>query len=990
MMNQRVRRAGVALLTGLMAMVSATACAKSFVLASFDNVVGVVVSPDDAKVVSKAADMLRSDIAAVSGNTPYADDSHGGPAIYAGTLSQSPLIKQLTEQYQLDVSGLREGWEQYQYFVIDDNKAKPRLVIVGSDRRGTAYGLLAISRKMGVSPWEWWADVTPEKQFPLQVDINDTLSSAPSVKYRGIFINDEDWGLQIWAAKNYEPEVGDMGPKTYARVFELLLRLRANLLWPAMHKSTIPFYQIPENKQVADDYGIVIGTSHAEPMLSNINGEWDKDKMGQYRFDTNAGAVTDFFRNRVKETASFENIYTVAMRGEHDSPMIVKDSGMDEQVELLENVINTQRQLLTDNLGKPASTVPQVFVPYKEVLTYYQNGLEVPDDITLMWTDDNYGYLRQLSNPQEQQRAGGAGIYYHTSYWGRPHDYLWLNSTNPVLMWEEITKAWEQGAREQWVLNVGDIKPHEYNTELFMDIAWNRKKFSEDEAVFRAISDYFARDLGEKNAAQLNDIFRTYYQLVFKRRPEFMAWNHVEPVTLPGETTLTQTHYGDEVSRWADAWEDLISQIKALHANVPEAQKDAFFELAYYPVVAAGNMNLKWLYYYKNRYAAAQGRGDAKWYAKKMRQAYAEIIRTTDYFNNELASGKWQHVMSASPRELPVFQLPPATAANLRDEAVSLVVEGFDVPLNHIINNSHADSLPVINAFTRKPRFIDIVLNSDKQQSWSLSSDEGWIKLSASSGTLTPENPVQRVWVSADWDAVPKGIDSKEPPLGHDFQLIPPSFKVTASLEFTAGKASHQIGVSVFNPDLHVLSDFDGFVEDLGYVSIAAERFQRSSGSDAATWKVLSGVGYSGGVIQPLPVTAESVEAADDLVSQSPSVEYDFYTFNRGSASLQLALVPTHAQYKGRGSRIAVRVDNGPVEFLDFATQGRSETWKNNVLMNRAIAETQTEITSSGKHTLKVWMVDSGVMLDEILIDLGGRKQSYGFPASTYNEALSR
>lgn len=983
----------IALFVVLFLCVGMKSGAAPFSLVDDNGVATLIVDDNDVTVVHKAADMFIEDVLAISGK-PLIRQSQltlsANTAIVVGTLGQSDIIDQLAAQGVIDTSAIEGRWETYQIFMtsLPQVSDKPVVIVAGSDRRGTAYGLLSLSRQLGVSPWEWWADVTPRKRYPLSLDITPTKSMSPSVKYRGIFLNDEDWGLQIWAAKTYEPETGDIGPKTYARVFELLLRLRANTIWPAMHKTTTPFYQIPKNKEVADDYAIVIGTSHAEPMLSNINGEWDKSSMGQYRYDTNADAVKTFFKKRITETQNYESIYTVAMRGEHDSPMIMRDSSMADQVALLDKVITDQRELLTSVTGASASAIPQAFVPYKEVLTYYQNGLEVPEDITLMWTDDNYGYLRQLSNPIEQQRAGGAGIYYHTSYWGRPHDYLWLNSTNPVLMWQEITKAWDLNAKEQWILNVGDIKPHEYNTELFMDIAWQREAFSSPEAVIARMKAYFARDLSSQVAAELGDIFQAYFHLVYQRRPEFMAWSQVEPVSLPQPTTLTQTHYGDEVTAWIDAWESLINRVDLVKAEVSSERQDAFFQLAYYPIVAAGSMNLKWLYHYKNKFAAAQGRGDAQWYANKMRDNYHSVQQLTDYFNNGLADGKWQNIMSSAPRHLPVFDLPASSQPQRENTLdIGLVLEGFDMPLNTIITNSHASTLPVFNAFSRKARFIDIYLNGDESSHWALNPEQPWIVLSQQSGVLTPEKPHQRIWVSIDWDNVPSGKALKEPPLGHDHQLIPPSFKVPGKLTFVSESLTTDITLNVYNPQLPELETFDGFVEDLGYVVINAEHYQRTSADKGAHWQRLSGIGYTGSVLQALPYSEESKRAIPLDVS-GPSVEYDFYTFNQGEAQVTLNIVPTHPMYAGRGVRVAMAIDDQPPELMDFQTHGRSEAWKQNVLKNSASASVLQTIRQPGKHTLKIYMIDAGVMIDNILIDLGGKKASYKLPSETYNQAL--
>lgn len=391
---------------------------NDFSIVTTNEVTGILIDKRDAKVVEIAAEILADDIFKVTGKQIHVSSDKSTTTIIAGTIDNSYLIDELIAKQKVDVSEIMGQWETYSIQVLENpvKGVEKALVIIGSDRRATAYGLLEISRMIGVSPWEWWADVIPDKKEKVVISVDDKVYGSPSVKYRGIFLNDEDWGLQRWAALNFEPETGDIGPKTYAKVFELLLRLRANTVWPAMHSCTKPFYFYPKNKQVADDYAIVIGTSHCEPMLCNINAEWNSETMGEWRYDNNSETIKKLFQARTKETANFEGIYTMGMRGKHDSPMIVGEDNTDSQVELLENVITDQRGILEDKTGKKANEIPQIFIPYKEVLNYYQNGMQVSDDISLVWTDDNYGYIRQLSNAKEQNRSGGAGIYYH-NYW---------------------------------------------------------------------------------------------------------------------------------------------------------------------------------------------------------------------------------------------------------------------------------------------------------------------------------------------------------------------------------------------------------------------------------------------------------------------------------------------------------------------------------------------------------------------------------------------
>ncbi|SFU69889.1 Glycosyl hydrolase family 115 [Pustulibacterium marinum] len=958
---------------------------ENFSIVSSSTSTTIVIDKKEPKVVQIAAELLQKDILSITDQKINIQNTVSNQCILAGTIGKSKLINELIQQQKIQVQDVQNKWETYKILMVHQpfKNVEKALVIVGSDRRGTAYGILEISRMLGVSPWEWWADVQPEKNEEISISITPKTYGEPSVKYRGVFLNDEDWGLQRWAALNFEQELGDIGPKTYAKAFELLLRLRANTIWPAMHSCTGAFYSYPENKKVADDYAIVIGTSHAEPMLSNINKEWNHKTMGAYRYDTNAETIKNFFDKRAKETKNYEGMYTLAMRGEHDSPMIVETDDTKAQVTLLEKVIEDQRAIL-DKYHNAKVPKPQIFVPYKEVLHYYQNGLKVPEDVTLVWTDDNYGYIRQLSNPEEQQRSGGAGVYYHTSYWGRPHDYLWLNSTNPVLLWEEMSKAYEFNARNLWILNVGDIKPHEYNMDLFLDMAWNMDSFQKSNAVQSHRIAWLTQKFGKENSQQLNALFRKNDSLSFTRRPEFMAWSSVEPVTKANETALTQIHYGDEVGQRVSAYKEISENIEQLSQQIPDAQKAAFFQLVYYPLMSTANMNFKWLYAYKNQFVAKQNRTSARYFAEQSALAYEAIQNDTKFFNDSISNGKWKYIMNDAPRNLPVFQKPvTASVDEVEETSFGLALEGHEMEWNTAIINSFAQTLPVFNAYTKSTYYIDVFLKGSNRLEWKSSVKNDWIQLSKSDGFLDKNHPEERIWVTIDWSKVPKAKPLKEAPLGHDYQLIPPSYKINSAIEISSNHQTKTVGVSVYNPQFSELDDFHGFVEDKGFVVINAAHFSDLTKGKAANFEVLDGIGYAGKTIVALPRTAASITKISKMKDESAALHYDFYTFNKGEASIYLRTLPTHAFFEGSGVRFAVAVDDASPVIVDFKTEGRSETWKANVLKNSAIQSFKTTIEKPGKHRLTIYMVDPGVMLDQILIDLGGKKSSYNFPKET-------
>ncbi len=428
---------GLIAATGLLA---ATAHAAPVTL--YDGRTVATLIHEDTKTSALAAGMLAHDLKGLTGHdarvsTRLADC--GQVCVVVGTID-SPQVTQIAREAGLDLAALKGQWERYERVAVTKG-GRTWLLIAGSDRRGAVYGVVDLSRELGVSAWEWWADVTPRQADRLGVDGAAVLSPAPSVQYRGLFLNDEDWGLEPWSARTYDPATGNIGPKTYARIFELMWRLKANTIWPAMHDVSNPFYGDLNNPRLADDYAIVVGTSHAEPLLRNNTREWDEKTMGRFNFVTNRERMIPYWQKRIDESKGYESLYTIGLRGTGDGPMEGATTPQ-ERRNVLSEVTGVERDLLSKSLGRPADRIPQAFTVYKEVEEAYNAGLKLPDDITLVWCDDNYGYLTRLSSPEEQKRSGGAGIYYHISYWGRPHDYLWLATTQPGLIREEMGRAW--------------------------------------------------------------------------------------------------------------------------------------------------------------------------------------------------------------------------------------------------------------------------------------------------------------------------------------------------------------------------------------------------------------------------------------------------------------------------------------------------------------------------------------------------------------------
>ncbi len=572
----------------------------------------IIVDDADYACVKKAAELFCSDLKAVSGREDAAVlGSKIEPGrmkediVIAGTLGHSPLIDKLVAEYGIDVSGIKGKWEHTLYTAkgkrndsrtksIDANNA---LIIIGSDRRATAFGLMKLSEDCGMSPWNWWADVPPRHADTLWfagpynngTDFGQFID-APKVKYRGIFINDEDWALHEWAKNNFEKDgFKRIGPKTNEKIFELLLRLRMNYFWPAMHDVSVEFGAVPENPILADKYGIVMGASHCEPMLRN-NCHWKKED-GEWNYTTNQAKIDSYWKESVDQRGDKEAVWTLGIRGIHDSAMAGANT-MDEKKALVSKAITNQRAMLEAGVSKEWGPIAQCFVPYKEVLAIYDAGLDVPEDVTLVWVDDNYGYIRRLSNPKEQKRSGGSGVYYHISYYGGPHSYCELNTTPPGLMYLELLKAYNNNTRDLWVLNVGDLKLMEVGVDYFARLAWDPTlDFGGQENCTlqqeRFFSNFLAKNFRGVPENGIQACYRTlerYFTLGFFRKPEEMSITWAKDLPDAYIPVLKKLY------------EELIQSAKQAEELIPDAaMKDAWFELAGYQAQYLGNAGLIFL-----------------------------------------------------------------------------------------------------------------------------------------------------------------------------------------------------------------------------------------------------------------------------------------------------------------------------------------------------------------------------------------------------------
>jgi hypothetical protein len=714
-----------------------SACSSSDFVFRNQTDLSVSMSPDEAQVVQTALNIFAKDYQQVFGGEVFQDEH---AQIYIGTLGNNSLAEKMIASET--VKDLHTHEEGFAIQVKDRN-----LYILGSDKRGTAYGILELSRMIGVSPWKWWADshVEQKKVFTLKNGFN--CVKYPSVARRGIFVNDEDWGLMPWSYKTNEPSEikGQIGPQTHARIFELILRLRANTFWPAMHDCSVAFYLTPGNKEMADEYGIFIGTSHCEPMMRNTFAEWKIAGKGIYDYVGNRENVLKFWEERVETLTGSDNIYTLGIRGVHDSKMLGANT-LQEQKDVLTNVIKDQREMIAKYINSNVEEVSQVFIPYKEVLDVYNMGLEIPEDVCLLWCDDNYGYIRHFPTAKECDRKGGNGVYYHVSYWGRPHDYLWLATNHPAQLYTQMKLAYDKGAKDMWILNVGDIKPAEYLTELFLDMAWDINAIENNmKGLDKHLYAWLSREFGEQNAKELLPVMNEYYRLAYIRKPEYMGYTRTEEKD-PIYKVVSDLPWSEAyINRRIQDYKAISKKVQELSQKISPEKQSTWFQLIEYPVRSAAEMN------YKHLYGQLARHGKVDWSLSD--SAFDEIVSlTTNY--NKLSNGKWQYIMNHQPRKLPVFDRVPHTTAvtPLMQEKTPLYL------FNGAGYHEYRGDEPISHGLGYERKAISLPLNSTVSYPFeAMNTDTLWVEVA-----LAPNHPVNgsaiRYSVSID-DEQPQIVD---------------------------------------------------------------------------------------------------------------------------------------------------------------------------------------------------------------------------------------
>jgi hypothetical protein len=948
--------------------------AGAFPIVAAKTAANIYVDSQDWIGVVRAAGDLQSDINKVTGvsaSMVHDDKSLGANAIIIGTIGKSPLIDQLIRDKRIDVTGVTGKWEAFDIQVV----ARPlpgvasALVIAGSDKRGTIYGIYDISEEIGVSPWYFWADVPVNHKDNLFVKAGRYMEGASAVKYRGIFFNDEAPALDGWVKEKFgtwpNPEkltkgatgVANMNHEFYSKVFELVLRLKGNFMWPAMWNNAFN-EDDPLNAKTADDYGVVMGTSHHEPML-RAQKEWTRHGTGVWDYSKNADVLKNFWTEGVKRNKDFESMTTIGMRGDGDMPM--GGPNLDENVKLLEQIVADQRKILAENVNPDVTKVPQAWALYKEVQSYYEKGMRVPDDVTLLWCDDNWGDIRRLPTPDERKRAGGAGIYYHFDYVGGPRNYKWID-TNPIpKVWEQMNLALQYGADRIWVVNVGDLKPIEFPTEYFLALGRDPKRWTKEKTgEFTKL--WAEREFGAAHAAEIADLVSTTLKYNGRRKPELL-----DP------TTFSLVDY-QEADRVVADFHTLVTKAEKLQALLPEAVRPAFFELVLHPAKSYAQVAELYIAAGKNKLYGTQGRASANDFAAQTKALFQADADLGDYYNHTLLNGKWDHMMDQTHIGYTMWQQPnrnimPAVKEIELPEAAAMgvAIEGSTSAWPGATGDA---ALPGFNIFNQEKHYIDIFDKGKAPFDFTAVASAPWIVLSATKGKVEKE---ERIWVSVDWSKAPKETSEG-------------SVKIAR-----AGGEDVTVKLHASNPQAVTRTSLKGFVETNGYVSIEAEHYAKKTDAGSVRWEKIDDYGRTLSGMSVFPVTAPSMTPPKD----SPCLEYQMYLFSTGKAEVDTIMGPTLNFVPGRGLRFAIAFDDQAPQIVDAIgpLAGRDNLprdWETIVKDSARHVKTSLDVTSPGYHTLKIWMVDPAVVLQKVVVNMGGLKPSYLGPPESYHASVTK
>lgn len=973
-------------------------------LAAANGSPSIAVDSEDWYGVYRAAQDLALDFGRVTGQNASVQQSNvtsaatSSPSIIVGTVGRSATIQSLIINGLLDVSQISGQWEAYQTQLIN-TATGPALVIAGSDKRGTIYGIYDVSRQIGVSPWYWWADVPLQQQEAVYALNVTKVQGSPSVQYRGFFLNDEQPGLSDWVKANY-PDVSDgdagFGHAFYSTVFELLLRSNANYLWPAMWGSM--FYVDDDlNAKTADDYGIVMGTSHTEPMARATNEQGNPELMhGVWSWSNNRENVTEFMREGAIRAKPYETLYTLGMRGLGDvaSPTL--------NASQLEEIVQTQQQILAEVYNTTnVSSIPQMWCLYKEVGSYWAQGLNVPDDVTLMWAEDNWGNAQRLPLSNETSRSGGSALYYHVDYVGDPRDYKWINTINLQKSWTELSQAYARGAQRIWILNVGDLKPLEIPINHFLDMAYDINSFAKPNSTYEWMSRWSASNFGSDVGSEVADIIAKYSICTARRKYE---------LTDPSTYNIINYEEADSV---LSEWSTLAASAQAVYSQLSAAAQPSFFELLLHPVLAGYNLLQIHVGVAKNNLYGKQGRTSTNVWSQDIIDLFNNDYTLTQRYHTQL-DGKWRNMLSQTHLGYQYWQqpmrnmLPPLAYVQQQSMALAgplgVTCEGTNasVPGDDMYHtlSSNTLTLPPMDPFGPATRYIDIFSRGNVPVNFNISCSEPAVSFSQSSGTLgtNATNLDLRVRVSVDWSSISNATS-------------------VATINITTSTVSNP---NYINASLHPYNDFNmpsimlplnkttvpqnlstgTFIESDGHISIQAEHFSPTTNSSSPAYlAIIPGESRTLSGLSLLPFTAPSQSPND---SSAPCLTYPFYTFTPfNTTNLTTLFSPALNTNPDRPLRYAISIDDSPPQVVqpvpsiplgtlpEPANTNTTFSWTR--MVSDAVIQSNTtwDLSRTGEHELKVWLLEPGLVLQGMVLDLGGVRSSYLGPPESFRVGVS-
>jgi hypothetical protein len=910
----------------------------------------IVIDGKDWAGVTRAGNDLANDFGLVTGTKgKVATTTSGisGPMIIAGTIGKSPLIDGLVSAGKIDVSAIKGKWESFSsQLVANPVEGVPSaLILAGSDKRGTIFALYDISEQIGVSPWYWWADVPPKKKTEIYATNTKKTQGPPSIKYRGIFLNDEAPALTNWVKEKYG---GKFNSAFYAKVFELLLRLRANYLWPTMWDGKF-YVDDAKSGPLADEMGIVMGTSHTEPMARA-----DKEKVKPWDWKSNQNNLKKYMQDGLTRAKNWETLWTLGMRGDGDTASPTLDAST------LTSVIQYQQSIMKTTLGSDLTLVPQMWCLYKEVAGYYQKGMTVPPDVTLLWSDDNSGNIQRLPVGNEVNRPGNAGVYYHFDYVGDPRNYKWINTIQLSKTWQQMYLAHQMNATQIWIVNVGDLKPLEIPISHFLDMAYDISKFSSAASTDDWLKAWATREFGSLVVDGTAEVMATYGKLLIRRKYELL-----------NRSPLYDVFNYDEAENVVNEWSNLLNKTQKLHDSLDTDTQIAFFEMVLHPVLAGSLVQRGYINAARNAAYAKQKRMSANTLANDVKAAYAEDGVVQKRYHG-LLSGKWNHMMDQlhwgynnwqdpSSNSMPSVQTIATTAPSGGIMGVSVQNNAASTP------GDAAPALAAMDPYTPEKRTIDIYARGSGSFDFTITPSVAYVNVTPSTGSISYPSGTSdiRATISVDWAAAPTGSSSV------DIAIKP--------------KTGNSVALKLPLTNVAVPSGFKGYVESNGVVAMEMRHFtSRTGGSNGATVEAIPNYGRTDSGLTLMPPTAGSQSTAS-----GPKAEYAFYAFtSASSAKVSVYVPPSFNTNPDSPLKYGLQLDDGQITTVkptpDSTLGTMPSGWSDAVINGARVLSATLGKVDKGAHVLKLYLLEPGTVVHRLVVDLGGVKSSYlGPPESS-------